>query len=266
LLGRDPEVSSMIRRSVLAIAALAAATLLPITAASGATARPIGNLWVVSQDTFAHRIHVTGWAQDPASPAATLHVAFSVDGHYLGSTLANRPSAYLNTTYHFPGDHRFDATFTWSPTAGKVTASTHGVVSGAPVTILATRTAAHVYPGPGARIIYIAKRYVGYPYRDGGASPSGFDCSGYTQYVYYHANVRSLAHNAESQRRSTGMRLISRSTARPGDLVFYMSGGSAYHVAVYAGSGMQYAAATVRDGVRYQAVWSSSVQYRTDWH
>ena len=45
-----------------------------------------------------------------------------------------------------------------------------------------------------------------------------------------------------------------------------MSGGYAYHVAVYAGGGKQYAAATERDGVRYQAVWSSYVQYGTDWH
>jgi cell wall-associated NlpC family hydrolase len=62
------------------------------------------------------------------------------------------------------------------------------------------------------------------------------------------------------------MRRISAAHARPGDLVFYLSGGSAYHVAIYAGHGMQYAAATPHDGLRYQPVWSSAVQYGTNWH
>ena len=61
------------------------------------------------------------------------------------------------------------------------------------------------------------------------------------------------------------MRRISAQHARPGDLVFYLSGANAYHVAIYAGHHMQYAAATPRDGIRYQAVWSSAVQYGTNW-
>ena len=41
---------------------------------------------------------------------------------------------------------------------------------------------------------------------------------------------------------------------------------AAYHVAVYAGHGHQYAAATPADGVRYQPIWSRNVEFRTDWH
>ncbi|WP_375483537.1 C40 family peptidase [uncultured Jatrophihabitans sp.] len=120
----------------------------------------------------------------------------------------------------------------------------------------------------GTRIVTVAKRYVGKArYRKGGASPRrGFDCSGYTRYVYQTAKVRTLPHNAEGQRHSKHMRRISARSARPGDLVFYMSGGRAFHVAIYAGHHMQYAAATTTDGIRYQHVWSKRVQYRTDWH
>ena len=132
--------------------------------------------------------------------------------------------------------------------------------------IPAAAAAPAAHRSPGARILAIAKRYVHAHYVEGGASPRGFDCSGYTAFVYAHARVHRLPHNAERQRRMHGMRRISRRAARPGDLIFYMSGGSAYHVAIYAGHGMQYAAATPRDGVRYQHVWSRRVQYRTDWH
>ncbi len=120
----------------------------------------------------------------------------------------------------------------------------------------------------GARIVAVAKRYVGKArYREGGSSPKrGFDCSGYTAYAYRTAKVATLPHNAESQRHARRMHRISAKKARPGDLVFYLSGGRAYHVAIYAGRHMQYAAATARDGVRYQHVWSSHVEYRTDWH
>jgi cell wall-associated NlpC family hydrolase len=63
-----------------------------------------------------------------------------------------------------------------------------------------------------------------------------------------------------------GMRHISRAAARPGDFVFYLSGGSAYHVSIYAGHGRQYSASTPRDGIRYQPIWSSNVQYGTLLH
>ena len=129
-------------------------------------------------------------------------------------------------------------------------------------------SAAAARSASGARIVAVAKRFVGkVPYREGGSSPKhGFDCSGYTAYAYKKAGVAALPHNAESQRHTRHMRRISARKARPGDLVFYLSGGRAYHVAIYAGKHMQYAAATVRDGIRYQRVWSRQVEYRTDWH
>ena len=102
------------------------------------------------------------------------------------------------------------------------------------------------------------------PYRDGGTTPQGFDCSGYTQYVYREAGVSSLPRTAEQQRRAT--KRLTRTQLQPGDLIFYLSGATSYHVAIYAGNGMQYAEATPSDGLRYQKIWSSDVQYGTTWH
>lgn len=120
----------------------------------------------------------------------------------------------------------------------------------------------------GQRIVSIAKRFVGHAkYHEGGNSPKrGFDCSGYTQYVFRHAGVAHLPHNAQAQRHAHHMRRITEHQARPGDLVFYLDGGNAYHVAIYSGHHMQYAAATPRDGIRHQRIWSSHVEFRTDWH
>jgi cell wall-associated NlpC family hydrolase len=146
------------------------------------------------------------------------------------------------------------------------------VVSGAAVPLVepagAADARAHSAWPTRERIVAIAKRYVGHArYVEGGASPRhGFDCSGFTEYVYAKAHARRLPHNAEAQRHLRGMRHISRKAARRGDLVFYLSGGSAYHVAIYAGHGMQYAAATPRDGIRYQKIWSRQVEFRSPFH
>lgn len=123
----------------------------------------------------------------------------------------------------------------------------------------------HSRAGVGARIVAQARRFVGNTrYVWGGTTPRGFDCSGYAQYVYRHAGAPRLPRTAEQQRRAD--RRIPRRRARPGDEVFYLSNGSAYHVAIYAGHGMQYAAANPRQGVRYEHIWSSNVRYGTNWH
>ncbi len=73
--------------------------------------------------------------------------------------------------------------------------------------------------------------------------------------------MAKLPHNADAQRRMHHMHRVSKAHRHVGDLIFYMSGGHAYHVAIYAGHGEQYAAATPRDGIRHQKIWSSKVRY-----
>lgn len=246
----------------LAVCLLAAlATLLAGVAIAGpaAAATSTGHGWVDHATQTDHHVHVDGWALDGAHPDAEVSVQLWIDGHYQGTHPTDHLDATLNSNYHLTGDHGFVFDVTY-PYWGKTVA----VYIVSPKWRLPLKTVVRLYT-PGERIIMQAKRYVGYPYVEGGASPSpGFDCSGYTEYVYSTAHVSTLVHNAEGQRRQA--RAISRSAARPGDLVFYLSGGTAYHVAIYAGNGMQYAAATPADGVRYQAIWSSYVTFGTTWH
>ena len=84
----------------------------------------------------------------------------------------------------------------------------------------------------GTRVVVIAKRYLGIPYRWGGASPTaGFDCSGFVLYVYAKVGV-SLPHNAAAQYRYG--RPVSRANLAPGDLVFFNGLG---HNGIYVGGG-----------------------------
>lgn len=83
-------------------------------------------------------------------------------------------------------------------------------------------------------VLGYAQQYTGIMYSWGGTSPStGFDCSGYIQYVFNKAGI-SLPRTAEQQRQAT----TPVSTPQPGDLVFW--GAPAYHNAIYAGNGMIY--------------------------
>ena len=78
----------------------------------------------------------------------------------------------------------------------------------------------------------VALDQVGTPYRWGGHSPNGFDCSGLTSYAYSQAGV-TIPRSSRDQ--LSGSTRISRSELRPGDLVFFNSPVS--HVAMYVGDG-----------------------------
>jgi cell wall-associated NlpC family hydrolase len=80
-------------------------------------------------------------------------------------------------------------------------------------------------------VVGIAMQYLGVPYVWGGASPSGFDCSGLVMYVFAQVGV-SLPHSTYAQ---WGMGVpVSRDQLQPGDLVFFDGLG---HVGIYVGGG-----------------------------
>lgn len=88
--------------------------------------------------------------------------------------------------------------------------------------------------GIGQQIVDIARQYIGTPYVYGGATPAGFDCSGFTQYVYAQVGI-SLPRSSSAQG-SVGYR-VSAAEARPGDLVWGPG-----HVGIYTGNGQHIAA------------------------
>lgn len=85
-------------------------------------------------------------------------------------------------------------------------------------------------------IINTAKSFLGTPYQWGGTSPSGFDCSGFVQYVLAQ-NGKSIPRTSQEQFASG--QAVDKSQLQAGDLVFYdWSGGTeATHVGIYEGNG-----------------------------
>lgn len=104
----------------------------------------------------------------------------------------------------------------------------------------------------------IALQYVGYPYVWGGNSPStGFDCSGFTQYVYAQLGL-NLPHQSESQRvwaQSNGVQ-VSAVDAQPGDLMWKYG-----HVGIYLGNGMMIHASTSSTGVIVSSTSYATFEY-----
>jgi cell wall-associated NlpC family hydrolase len=88
-----------------------------------------------------------------------------------------------------------------------------------------------------SRILATAERYLGVHYRYGGGSPStGFDCSGFVQYVFGRNGVQLP--RTSRQQATAGRPLAARvDRLRPGDLMLFASrGGRIDHVAIYAGN------------------------------
>ncbi len=100
------------------------------------------------------------------------------------------------------------------------------------------------------RVLATADEYVGVPYRFGGSTPSGFDCSGFVQYVF-------AAHGVELPRTARQQAQVGQALApdwravTAGDLVMFEEQGRISHVAIYAGHNRIIHSSSSGGGVRY---------------
>ena len=109
-----------------------------------------------------------------------------------------------------------------------------------------------------AKALKVAASKKGSPYRWGATGPYRFDCSGLTLYSFK-KDGKKLPRTAAQQYNKT--RHVSAKSRRAGDLVFFHSGRSVYHVGIYAGKGKLWHAPKTGDVVRLQKIWTSSVWY-----
>ena len=86
-----------------------------------------------------------------------------------------------------------------------------------------------------AKILSTAENFLGLPYIYGGSTPKGFDCSGFTKYVFGQNGI-TLHRVSRDQYSYDGVK-VSKSELQPGDLVFFGENGKVSHVGIYAGNG-----------------------------
>jgi len=105
--------------------------------------------------------------------------------------------------------------------------------------------------GAARRVVPTAEQYIGVPYKYGGTSPrTGFDCSGFVQYVYGIQGVDL----PRTSRQMAGAGIAVEPSTRSlvvGDLMLFQQGGRISHVAIYAGNGRFIHSSSSGSGVRY---------------
>jgi peptidoglycan DL-endopeptidase CwlO len=97
-------------------------------------------------------------------------------------------------------------------------------------------------------IVAIAQRYFGVPYVWGGASPSGFDCSGLVMYCYQQIGI-GLYHGATMQQKASTP--VPLTELHPGDLIFFGGSSFSHHVAIFVEGSTCIEAPHTGDVVRY---------------
>ena len=115
--------------------------------------------------------------------------------------------------------------------------------------------------GAARRVVPTAEQYIGTPYRYGGTSPrTGFDCSGFVQYVY---GIQAVS-LPRTSRQMAGAGIAvdpSRRSLAVGDLMLFSQGGRISHVAIYAGNGRFIHSSSSGNGVRYDDLGSRRGQW-----
>ncbi len=202
-----------------------------------------------------------------AAPQAATLLATSAKGSAFAATTIKAPAAAIAPAVVAPS------------AAAPVAAATVGVLGfegvekpapPAPVVEAASRSTARTpievaapAPAPavnvpasvGGGVLGVAAAYSGIWYLYGGNTPAGFDCSGFTQFVFGQVGI-SLPRTAQDQRNAS----TPVADPQPGDLVFFGSG-YAYHVGIYAGNGMMYDSPRSGTQSGLHPIWTTDVTY-----
>jgi hypothetical protein len=247
----------------------------PLTPAQIAAHSPSGALqgaWAES----ATSLRVIGWASDPDDRTVSLTVVGYLDGASARTVQAGiaRPDllaaklAGANAGYSFAVPSKVGAhnICVWAVNIGIGNNRFLGCAALSTPAAPMPSGPAPATPAVNLKVTALAAKYLGSPYVWGGASPAtGFDCSGLVQYTYRTGAGISTPRVAQDQ--FSAARMISAGRVVPGDLVFFHdTEGAVYHVGIYAGPGLMYAAVDEAEGVRYQQIWDPTATFGSFTH
>jgi len=211
---------------------------------------------VVSSPTFSDAVKT--WSYGGGISVA-LGQSLAINGEM--RTRAHLGSSAVSATDFVPGmEFRAGITLGLGGGSRSRSSSSGGIFSGG------SRSGGTAWPagntnaaGAAKRVVPYGEKYLGVPYEWGGSTPSGFDCSGFVQYVYRHEGVELP--RTSRQMAGSGFE-VSRSAMAVGDLILFAETGEAIsHVAMYAGNGRILHSTSSGNGVRYDDLNSQRGQW-----
>ncbi|WP_304952499.1 C40 family peptidase [Yimella sp. cx-51] len=225
-------VSNLVSKRGLAVAA-ATATVVPVIATESASAAPVSAAAPVTARAANVSYGASGYYVTLLQQRLNVHGSrLVVDGRF-------GPATYSQLVAF---QKRYRAVVT-----GTATDQTWRALL-SPNPYRTSRSTTTTRPVATSGIVSIAKQYTGVPYVWGGTTPSGFDCSGFTQYVYRKAG-KYIPRTASAQQ--AAVRRVS--TPAAGDLIF--SGFPAYHVSIYVSPGYEIAASRPGTTIRVKPIY-----------
>lgn len=219
-----------------------------------------GLLGTMAIPAFAH----TPGDSDSSSASAAAHsqaLATGAQSMSVASTVKNASTSRDSYTASVPVVQTTTTTTASTLTTSETAAATAERASYAASTAYTGKTAADYLAAPShpsfslAAVYQTALQYQGTPYVFGGATPAGFDCSGFVMYVYAQYGI-SLAHSVPLQ--SSAGTIISEADAEPGDIVVLNNG---THDGFYAGNGMILDAPKPGGVVSVRPLWTTDVHF-----
>jgi cell wall-associated NlpC family hydrolase len=118
---------------------------------------------------------------------------------------------------------------------------------------------AHTTQKERVRAMKVALAQRGDPYRYGATGPNAFDCSGLTKFSYRRVD-RNIPRTTDQQK--AGLRGVSKSAKRRGDIIMFVNGGNAYHAGIYIGKNRIVHASRSGTPVKVDRIWTSSYVVR----
>ncbi|WP_334333540.1 MULTISPECIES: C40 family peptidase [unclassified Companilactobacillus] len=170
----------------------------------------------------------------------------SSDSKITGRALAS------NTSWRVAKAVQDDNGTTWYLVGSNEWVSSVDVTTQAAVTESASTSTTDSTQATAENVISTAKKYLGTPYVWGGKTPSGFDCSGFTSYVFKEATGKNIGSYTVAQESAGTTEAVSQASA--GDLLFWGGKGSSYHVAIYLGNNQYIAAPQPGQSVKISTI------------